>query len=120
MASWAQSGDDPAVRPREWLDGAGCDAWILHSTTDDPLSNAAAWTREAGETPAAFGAALDRWTAYYREVGIEAVAYGALVLRRRDGRDLEPRREPAAPAARARLEPAPAHVRGCRRRRGRG
>ena len=85
MASWAQAGDDPAVRPREWLDGAGCDAWILHSTTDDPLSNAAAWTRESVETPAAFGAALDRWTSYYREGGIEAVAYGALVLRRRDG-----------------------------------
>ncbi len=85
MASWAQSGDDPAVRPREWLDGTGCDAWILHSTTDDPLSNAAAWTREAVETPAEFGAALDRWTDYYSDLGIEAVAYGALVLRRRDG-----------------------------------
>jgi hypothetical protein len=84
MASWAQSGDDPAVRPREWLDGTGCDAWILHSTTDDPLSNAAAWTREAVETPAEFGAALDRWTDYYSVLGIEAIAYGALVLRRRD------------------------------------
>ncbi len=85
MASWAQAGDDPAVRPREWLDGSGCDTWILHTTTDDPLSNAAAWTRDAVETPDEFGAALDRWTAYYRELGIEALAYGALVLRRRDG-----------------------------------
>ena len=85
MASWAQAGDDPAVRPREWLDGSGCDSWILHTTTDDPLSNAAAWTRDAVETPDEFGAALDRWTAYYRELGIEALAYGALVLRRRDG-----------------------------------
>ena len=49
MASWAQAGDDPAVRPREWLDGSGCDTWILHTTTDDPLSNAAAWTRDAVE-----------------------------------------------------------------------
>jgi hypothetical protein len=84
MASWAQAGDDPAVRPREWLDGSGCDAWILHTTTDDPLSNAAAWTRDAAASPEAFGAALDRWTASYRELGIEAVAYGALVLRRRE------------------------------------
>jgi SAM-dependent methyltransferase len=106
MASWAQSGDDPATRPREWLDGAGCDAWILHSTTDDPLSNAAAWTREAVETPTEFGAALDRWTAYYWELGIEAVAYGALVLRRRKGEtwsrgaSLQPRP----------LEPASGHL----------
>ena len=82
MASWVQAGDDPAVRPREWLDGLGCDAWILHTTTDDPLSNAAAWTRDATESAAAFGAALDRWTASYHELGIESVAYGALVLRR--------------------------------------
>ena len=84
MASWAQAGDDPAARPRTWLAGSGCDAWILHTTTDDPLSNAAAWTRAAAESPEAFGAALDRWTASYRELGIESVAYGALVLRRRD------------------------------------
>ena len=85
MASWAQAGDDPAVRPREWLDGSGCDTWVLHTTTDDPLSNAAAWTRDAVDGPDQFGAALDRWTAYYRDLGIEALAYGALVLRRRDG-----------------------------------
>lgn len=85
MASWVQSGTDPPARPREWLAGSGCDAWILHTTTDDPLSNAAAWTREAVDGPEAFGAALDRWTVYYREHGIEAIAYGALVLRRRAG-----------------------------------
>jgi Methyltransferase small domain len=85
MASWAQAGDDPAVRPREWLDGCGCDAWILHTTTDDPLSNAAAWTRDAVDSPNEFAAALDRWTGYYDRIGIDALAYGTLVLRRRDG-----------------------------------
>lgn len=85
MASWVQVGPDPAARPRAWLEGSGCDAWILHTTTDDPLSNAAAWTRDAGDSAEAFAAALDRWTAYYRELGIEGLAYGALVLRRRDG-----------------------------------
>jgi hypothetical protein len=85
MASWVQAGDDPAARPREWLEGSGCDAWILHTTTDDPLSNAAAWTREAVDGPEEFGAALDRWTAYYRAHGIAALAYGALLLRRREG-----------------------------------
>ena len=98
MASWAQAGDDPAVRPREWLDRSGCDTWILHTTTDDPLSNAAAWTRDAVEGPEEVGVALDRWTAYYRELGIEALAYGALVLRR--GASLPPRA----------LEPASSHL----------
>jgi methylase of polypeptide subunit release factors len=106
MASWAQTGDAPGTRPREWLDGAGCDSWILHTTTDDPLSNAAAWTREAVDGPAEFGATLDRWTAYYRELGIDALAYGALVLRRRDG-DNWSRGATLPPRA---LEPASGHL----------
>ena len=85
MASWAQAGDDPAVRPREWLDGSGCDTWILHTTTDDPLSNAAAWTRDAVEGPDQFGAALDRLQAELPRPRDQALADGALVLRRRDG-----------------------------------
>ena len=106
MASWTQTGNAPGVRPREWLDGAGCDSWILHTTTDDPLSNAAAWTREAVDGPAEFGATLDRWTAYYRELGIDALAYGALVLRRRDG-DNWSRGATLPPRA---LEPASKHL----------
>ena len=106
MASWAQAGDDPAVRPRAWLDGCGCDSWILHTTTDDPLSNAAAWTREAVDGPEAFAAALDRWTDYYRELGIAALAYGALVLRRRDGVNWS--RGASLPARP--LEPASSHL----------
>ena len=106
MASWAQTGDAPGARPREWLDGAGCDSWILHTTTDDPLSNAAAWTREAVDGPEEFGATLDRWTAYYRELGIEALAYGALVLRRRDGANWS-RGASLPPRA---LEPASGHL----------
>src|SRR5918994_1342513 len=106
MASWAQAGDDPAVRPREWLEGSGCDAWILHTTTDDPLSNAAAWTRDAADGPDEFGAALDRWTAYYQESGIEALAYGGLVLRRRNGVSWS--RGASLPARP--LEPASSHL----------
>jgi hypothetical protein len=106
MASWMQTGDAPGERPREWLDGADCDSWILHTTTDDPLSNAAAWTRDAVDGPSEFGAALDRWTAYYRELGIDALAYGALVLRRRDG-DNWSRGATLPPRA---LEPASGHL----------
>jgi SAM-dependent methyltransferase len=85
MASWVQEGDDPRERPRQWLEGLPCDAWILHTTTDDPLSNAAVWNREAVQDAQAFGATIDRWVAYYRELGIEQLAYGILVLRGRLG-----------------------------------
>ncbi|MGZ8694427.1 MAG: methyltransferase [Gaiellaceae bacterium] len=81
MASWTQSGDDPGERPRSWLEGSGCDAWVLYTAIDDPLSTAAAWNRDAA--PDQLAGRLDRWLAYYRERGIEAVTYGAFVLRRR-------------------------------------
>jgi methylase of polypeptide subunit release factors len=84
MASWVQTGDDPAARPREWLDDR-CDAWILHTTTDDALTNAAVWNRDAIDDLDELGATIDRWTSYYRDEGIETLAYGALVLRRRGG-----------------------------------
>ncbi len=83
--SWIQDGPDPAARPRQWLEGSGCDAWILHTGVEDPLSTAANWNREATIDEAKYAAAIDRWTTYFRDEGITALAYGAIVLRRRTG-----------------------------------
>ena len=83
-ASWVVAGDeDPTARPRRWLEGGGCDAWIVHTSLDDPLTTAAAWNRESSSDELA--ERLDRWLAYYGELKIDAVGYGAFVLRRRDG-----------------------------------
>jgi hypothetical protein len=84
MVSWVQSGDDPSAAPRAWLAGSGCDAVILHSGIDDALASAAAWNRDA-PGPEAFAERMNRWADYYRDEGIEALGYGAIVLRRRSG-----------------------------------
>lgn len=82
-ASWVvASDDDPTERPRGWLEGTRCDAWIVHTSLDDPLATAAAWNRDS--PPEQLDERLDRWLAYYGERKIEAVGYGAFVLRRRD------------------------------------
>ena len=41
------------------------------------------WNRELLDRPEAYAEALDRWLAYYRELGIEHVGYACLVLRKR-------------------------------------
>jgi SAM-dependent methyltransferase len=88
LIAWALDADDPAERPRGWLDGSGCDAFLLHTSTDDPIETAAAWNRELVDRPDAYADALDRWLAYYGELGIEQLGYACLVLRKRsDGRD---------------------------------
>jgi methylase of polypeptide subunit release factors len=84
LISWV-AGEDPTLRPRAWLEGHGCDAWILHTSTDDPLKAASQWNRTVEGTPEDFAQRVDAWLEYYARLGIEAIAYGAVVMRRRSG-----------------------------------
>jgi methylase of polypeptide subunit release factors len=87
LASWANApGEDWTAPLRPWLEGSGCDAWLLHHGTNDPLTHAANWNRGSHtDDPEGLGEAIDRWLAYLERLGIEGVAYGAIVLRRRSG-----------------------------------
>ncbi|HSS80375.1 MAG TPA: methyltransferase [Gaiellaceae bacterium] len=87
LVSWAQRiGDDWTEPLRPWLEGSGCDAWLLHHGTHDPLTHAANWNKESYVTgPDDLGETIDRWVAYLERLGIEGVAYGAIILRRRSG-----------------------------------
>lgn len=85
LINWEVGADgDWQAAPRRWVDGTGCDAWLLHYQTEDGLTYAAKWNGWLRETDAPrFAAALDRWTAFYAERGITGLATGALTLRRR-------------------------------------
>jgi hypothetical protein len=68
LVSWVdRPGGESAARLEEWLD-AGCDAWLLHYRETNAI---------------AYEQALDRWTSHLRGLGIDAIGYGAVVLRRR-------------------------------------
>jgi methylase of polypeptide subunit release factors len=103
--SWI-SGEEPAERPRGWLAGSGCDAWLFHIATDDAFRSALAWNRAADVEPALLAAKVDEWLAYYERLGIERISYGALVVRRRAGDTWF--RSARLPAKR--LRPASAHL----------
>jgi methylase of polypeptide subunit release factors len=87
LVSWVVAPDaDWSDAPRSWVDASGCDAWLLHDSTVDPLTHAGAWLRhEVGSDAKVYGDALDRWLAYYERLGIEQIAVGAVILRRRSG-----------------------------------
>lgn len=87
LISWALRKDEEWSKPlRRWLDGLPCDAWLLHYLTDDPLTQAAKWNRPGVDLDVAdYGAVLDRWTDYYEREGIDQIAFGAVILRRRAG-----------------------------------
>jgi hypothetical protein len=87
VISWARAdGEDWSAPLRGWIESSGCDALLLHYGTQDPLTHAGNWTRDIyGERPAELDAALARWIGYLDRLGIDAVAYGAVILRRREG-----------------------------------
>jgi hypothetical protein len=60
---------------------------LLRYAADQPLDYAAGWNRPHRPHPERYGAALDRWLAYFDELGVETISWGALMLRRRAGRN---------------------------------
>lgn len=85
LVSWvAESEDEPDERLEEWLEGSGCDAWVIALEGADPLEHAAGWNEHLADDPDAYGAALDEWTAYFERLGVGWISEGAVLLHRRD------------------------------------
>lgn len=87
LVSWVHDPEGDWEAPlREWVDGSGCDTWLMHYKTEDPLTHAANWLSPLAEQDSAgYEESLDRWLAHLNDLGIEAIGYGAIVLRRRGG-----------------------------------
>ncbi len=79
LVSWDATHGDLAARPTSWVEDLAADAWILHTGTQDPFDAAARWTSDADDRESA----VDRWLAEYARLGIEWIAYGAVILRGR-------------------------------------
>lgn len=88
LCNWIRRpGDEWSEVPRSWIEGQACDTWVLHYQTEDPLRYAAKWSDPFRNRSPDAEATLDRWLDYYKREGIEAIATGALILRRRTGRN---------------------------------
>jgi methylase of polypeptide subunit release factors len=86
LVSWvAKDEDEPDERVLAWVEGTGCDSWILVAEESDPLGHAAAWNSHLAGDPRAFQTALDEWTRYLAELGVRWVSDGAVILKRRAG-----------------------------------
>ena len=86
LVSWVAADEDaPDEHPFAWVDGSGCDAWILSTHESSPLDHAAGWNAHLADDREAFGTALDRWLRYFAELGVARVTEGAVLLHRRSG-----------------------------------
>jgi SAM-dependent methyltransferase len=90
LANWivGESPESWLDVPRSWVKNRGCDLVVLLQGIDDPLAYAARWNlREQYVRPARYSETLRAWLAHDAAEGISAIASGALVLRRRPGRN---------------------------------
>jgi methylase of polypeptide subunit release factors len=86
LVSWIARGEDDADdRVFEWVDGNGCDAWIISFGGSDPLDHAAGWNDHLATDGEAYGNVLDEWVAWFEENGIGWISEGGVILRRRAG-----------------------------------
>jgi hypothetical protein len=88
LCQWGvAAGEGWDERPRAWVEGRGCDAWILRlPTAEDVLGHAAHWNRLLRTLdPPEFERTVDRWREHFAREGVDRVVTGAVVLRRRTG-----------------------------------
>jgi hypothetical protein len=90
LANWVVTGRAESWLdvPRTWLKGSGCDVIALLQGIEDPLAYAVRWTaRERQVNPDEYPTTLDAWLDHFAAEDIRAIASGALILRRRSGRN---------------------------------
>jgi methylase of polypeptide subunit release factors len=86
ICNWVHPPGDWAAPLRRWVDGLGCDTSVLRFSSRDARGYALDWNAHLEETdPAEFEAIVERWLEHYRALGIEAIGYGVVILRRRSG-----------------------------------
>jgi hypothetical protein len=88
LCSWVHAPEQWEAPPREWVAGSGCDAWILYYGSDDPTVYAARWNETLRRHDVdEFASTVARWRDYYESAAIGAIAVGAVLLRKRRGRN---------------------------------
>jgi len=86
LVSWlAASEDDPDEHVHEWLEGNGCDAWIIGLAGSDPVDHAAGWNDHLSADPDAYAAEIDEWTSYFAALGASWISEGGVVMHKRAG-----------------------------------
>jgi methylase of polypeptide subunit release factors len=88
LCNWCQmEGEDWRARLATWFEGSGCDAWAMHAHTEEASLYAFNRIGERVQDKALAARKFNEWVNYYRRERIEAIGFGLLTMRRRDGRE---------------------------------
>ena len=84
LANWLQVRGVPwEERLGGWLEGSGCDGWVVRRDVQDPAEYAELWLRDSCEagTPE-YRARYEAWLDYFERHDVTGVGFGWIVLRR--------------------------------------
>ena len=88
LCEWAQvRGETWQERLTEWLQGTGCDAWVLKGTTQDPPQYAQERIRDVPASPERDSELFNDYMSYYRSREVEAIHGGLISMRLRSGKN---------------------------------
>jgi predicted RNA methylase len=86
LCEWAQiSGQPWEERIAEWLQGTGCDAWVMKGWTQNPAEYAQHRISETSSDSSQDAGQYEGYMEYYNRHGVEAIHDGLIVMRRRTG-----------------------------------
>ncbi len=88
LCEWAQVDRQPwEERVAEWLEGTGCDAWVMKGVTQYPEEYAQHRIRETTSDSSRDHELYEGYMDYYRGLGVQAIHDGLIVMRRRRGKN---------------------------------
>jgi hypothetical protein len=92
LANWVHRRGEPwQDRLTGWLEGSGCDAWVVQREVADPAEYVELWLKDAGlHGSAEYVARYEAWLGWFAERQIEGVGFGWINLRRVDHLGREP------------------------------
>ncbi len=90
LANWVHRRGEPwEERLAGWLDGSGCDTWVVQRELADPAAYVELWLKDAGlHGTAEYLSRYDTWLSWFEEQGVEGIGFGWLNLHRTDAAEL--------------------------------
>jgi hypothetical protein len=84
LANWVHRRGEPwQDRVAGWVEGSGCDAWVVQREAADPAAYVELWLKDAGvHGRPDYPARYDAWLAWFEQQAVEAVGFGWLHLRK--------------------------------------
>jgi methylase of polypeptide subunit release factors len=85
LISWAEKADPTVLAPVRWLAERGWSGLVMSGGLQEPYDAAEQWNQGVRDDPELFATRLKEWIGYFEAQGIERIAYGGVLLCRREG-----------------------------------